>query len=82
MTVKLTVLKEDARQKDGVEYLTVSGLEAGPTPLLQVLDYGLRADESQHKGKLLGKSLELQVESIRAIFAGRPQLTGRILKVS
>ena len=82
MVVKLTVLKEDARSSNGVEYVTCTGLEASDKPMLQMLDYGLRRDEFQHKGKLLGKVLELQVETVRDVFSGRPQLTGRILKVS
>jgi len=81
--VKLTCscLAESGRTHDGVEYLTATLLETGPTPLLQLMDYGLREEEKHHKGKLQGKTIELQVETIRALFSGRPQLAGRIVAV-
>lgn len=82
MVLQVQVLAENARTHNGVEYVTVTALEIGPTPLLQMVDYGLRDEEKSHKGKLVGKSVRLQVENVRAIFSGRPQLTGRILEVS
>lgn len=82
MNIKLTVLKEDSRMSGNVEYVTVTGMEQDKNPLLQMLDYSLRADEREHKGKLVGKVIVVQVDNIRAIFAGRPQLSGKIVTVS
>jgi len=82
MTVKLRVLAENSRVANGVEYVTATGMEESDKPLLQMIDYGLRLEEMSHKGKLTGKTLELQVENVRAIFAGRPQFSGKILKVA
>jgi len=83
MQIKLQVLKEDSRVKDGIEYLTITGLEVAEKPLLQMLDYSLRPDEKEaNKGKLLGKVVTVQVENIRAIFAGRPQCSGTIVAVA
>jgi len=82
MVVRLLVLKEEVREVQDKTYITVSGSEVASPPLLQMMDYGLRLDELQHKGKLLGKTLELQVDSIPRLFSGRPHLTGKILKVS
>lgn len=79
MRIKLAVVKEDRREKDGVEYLTVTGTEVGPYAMLQFLDYGLRQDEKIHKGKLMGKTIEIQVEQVRDVFGGRPQLVGSIV---
>ncbi|HEY1663075.1 MAG TPA: hypothetical protein VGI03_11710 [Verrucomicrobiae bacterium] len=78
MFIKAQVLAEDTQTRDGVEYVTVTCMESGPKPLLQMFDYGLRADEKQHKGKLVGKLVELQVNTIRAIFSGRPQMSGHM----
>jgi len=79
MILKLQVMAEDSRVKDGVEYVTVTCMECGKTPLLQMLDYGLRREELSHKGKLVGKVVEIQIDNIRGIFSGRPQMSGRIL---
>jgi len=35
----------------------------------------------QHKGKLIGKTVTIQVTTIRSIFAGKPQLVGSIVEV-
>jgi len=75
------VLKEDSRVKDGVEYVTATVMEQGANPLLQMVDYGLRQEEKVHKGKLLGKTLKIQVDNIRSIFSGRPQISGNIVEV-
>jgi len=81
MTLKLNVLAESSRVHEGVEYTTITGMEVSDKPLLQMVDYGLREEEKLvHKGKLMGKSVLLQVESIRAIFGGRPQLVGRLVE--
>lgn len=76
MEIKALVLAEDTREKDGVEYVTVTCMESSPKPLLQMFDYGLRQEEKLHKGKLLGKQVTLHVNTIRAIFSGRPQMSG------
>lgn len=78
MTLSATVLAESVQTRDGKEYVTVTAMEASPKPLLQMFDYTLRDDERDHKGKLVGKTVELQVETVRAIFAGRPQLSGHL----
>lgn len=81
MRLKLQVLKESARTSNNVEYVTVTGMEQGAEPLLQMVDYNLRSEEAGAlKGKLTGKTVEIVVENIRGIFAGRPQLTGRIVE--
>jgi len=82
MQIKVQILSQSAQIRNGVEYVTVTGMEIGEQPLLQMVDYTLRPEESNHKGALLGKSVKLQVECVRALFAGRPQLSGRILEVS
>lgn len=82
MILKAQIMAEDVRSKDGVEYITLTAMEVSPTPLLQMFDYGLRREETAHKGKLVGKVIEIQVETIRAIFSGRPQFAGRIIKLS
>jgi len=76
-----TVLAETTQNSRGIEYHTLTALEAGPAPLLQMIDYTLRPEEAAHRGKLVGKVIVLQVESIRSLFSGRPQLAGRILEV-
>jgi hypothetical protein len=81
MVIKSTVLAENSRVNNGVEYVSVTALEFGPSPLLQMFDYGLREDEKSHKGKLVGKLVTIQVETIRSIFSGRPQLVGKLLSV-
>jgi len=81
MTLTLSVVAESSRTNKGVEYTTLTAIETGANPLLQMLDYGLRPEEASHKGKLVGKTVRLQVESVRALFGGRPQLSGRILEV-
>jgi len=82
MVLNVTVLNETTQNSSGREFVTVTGIEQGPKPLLQMVDYGLRADELAHKGKLVGKVVTIQVESVRALFAGRPQLVGRIESVN
>lgn len=74
-------MKEETQTSKGVEYPTISVREVGDHPMLQIFDYGLRRDEQDHKGKLVGKELELYVENVRSIFAGRPQINGKILAV-
>lgn len=80
MMIRMEVMSEDSRSSGGKEYCSITGREVGTkTPLLQFLDYSIRDEEKQHRGKLVGKTVEIHVEQIRAIFAGRPQLTGKIL---
>lgn len=81
MIISITILAETVQTRNGVEYVTVTGMEAGQTPMLQMLDYGLRTEEREHKGKLVGKQVQIQLESVRALFSGRPQLSGKILSV-
>jgi hypothetical protein len=78
MELQAQVLAEDVRVSNGVEYVTVTCMESSPNPLLQMVDYNLRQDEKQHKGKLVGKLVKLKVQTIRAIFSGRPQLSGSL----
>jgi len=78
MTFTGKVLAENCSTRDGIEYVTVTALESGMTPLLQMCDYTLRREEMTHKGKLLSKEIAVQVESIRSIFGGRPQLVGKL----
>jgi len=78
MQLKLRILAESSRTYNGVEYTTATGMESGPSPLLQMVDYGLREEEKQHKGKLVGKEIVVRVEFIRDMFSGRPQCVGRI----
>jgi len=82
MQLQIQVLKESSRQNQNVEYVTITGMESGPEPLLQMVDYNLREDEKPYKGKLVGKVVAVQVENIRALFGGRPQLVGKIVNVS
>jgi len=81
MQFKGTVLKEETRVADGVEYVTVTLLEDSPTPLLQMVDYSLSLEERVHKGKLMGKKITIEVHNFRSIFAGRPQATGKLLEI-
>lgn len=81
MQTKVTVLAETVQTRDGVEYVSVTCMEAGPEPLLQMFDYGLRQEEKIHKGKLVGKTMVLKWDNIRSIFSGRPQVNGRIVSV-
>ncbi|HEY5296868.1 MAG TPA: hypothetical protein VIK59_02990 [Verrucomicrobiae bacterium] len=81
MEIQAEVLAEDVRRKDDVEYVTVTCREIASKPLLQMFDYGLRREEMHHKGKLVGKTVKLHVNTIRAIFAGRPQMSG-VLELS
>lgn len=78
MKIKAVVLAEDMQVRDGVEYVSITCMEQGENPLLQMFDYGLREEERIHKGKLLGKSVELQVSTIRSLYAGRPQTIGHM----
>lgn len=82
MILDMTVLAETSQVKDGVEYVQLSALESGATPLLQVCDYSLAPDETGHKGKLVGKVIRIQVNTIRSLFSGRPQMSGKILSVN
>ena len=82
MKLTVEVLAEDVQHRDGVEYVTVTCRELGSTPLLQMVDYGLQREEMSHKGKLVGKTVDLQIKTIRAIFSGRPQMVGTLLTVS
>lgn len=79
MRIEATVVAEDAQVRNGIEYVTITCMERGTEPLLQMFDYSLREDERLHKGKLMGKPVAIQVQTIRAIFAGRPQMSGRLL---
>jgi hypothetical protein len=82
MNIKAQVLAEDVQVRDGVEYVTVTVMELDANPLLQMFDYGLRQDERPiYKGKLVGKTVKLQIQTIRAIFAGRPQMQGHLVEV-
>jgi len=81
MNVRCLILAENVNTRDGVEYVTVTGMEQGVKPLLQMFDYTLTKTELEHKGKLVGKIVELQVETIRAIFSGRPQFNGHLTVV-
>lgn len=78
MTLTAKVLKETTNSRDGVEYVTLTALEESANPLLQMFDYTLRREELVHKGRLVGKVVTLQVETIRAIFSGRPQFNGQM----
>jgi len=78
MILQAQVLAEDVQEREGVEYVTITCMETGVTPLLQMFDYGLRADEKIQKGKLVGKQVTLRINTIRAIFAGRPQMNGHL----
>jgi len=78
MQIQATVLKEETRVADGVEYVTVTCLEDSPTPLLQMVDYSLSLEERVHKGKLMGKKIKIQVDNFRSIFAGCQQATGTL----
>lgn len=80
MLLNLQILAENVQTRNNVEYVTVTGMETGPTPLLQMVDYGLREEEKPLKGKLVGKTISIQVESVRALFSGRPQLSGRLVQ--
>lgn len=81
MQVTALTLAESVQTRDGVEYTTVTAMEQGPAPLLQMFDYTLRADELAHKGKLVGKVIVMRWDTIRALFSGRPQIIGAILSV-
>jgi len=78
MKLEATVLAETVQVRDGVEYVTLTCMEMSTSPLLQMFDYGLRAEEKALKGTLIGKQVQLQVDTIRALFAGRPQMVGRM----
>lgn len=79
MFIKAQVLAEDVQTRDGIEYVSVTCRELDDKPLLQMFDYSLRQDEKQHKGTLTGKTVGLQVANIRAIFSGRPQMSGHLV---
>jgi len=79
MKISANVLAEDVQVRDGIEYVTITCMETGAQPLLQMFDYGLRVDEKHLKGQLLGKPVSLQINTIRALFSGRPQMVGHIL---
>jgi hypothetical protein len=81
MLLKAQVLAEDIQTRDSVEYVSATCMELGPNPLLQMFDYGLRREEASHKGKLVGKTVELQIKTIRFIFSGRPQMSGNIVSI-
>jgi hypothetical protein len=81
MELKAEVLAEDVQTREDVEYVTLSCRELGDKPLLQMLDYGLRREEMSQKGKLLNKTVLLHIQTIRAIFAGRPQCQGHLTLV-
>lgn len=81
MVTDSQVLAENVQTRDGVEYVSVVCMESSATPLLQMFEYGLRADEKTYKGQLLGKRIKLKWENIRAIFGGRPQVSGKILEI-
>jgi len=81
MTIRLMVLHETSRESKGVTYHTATGIEAGDEPLLQMLDYGLREEEQNYKGKLKGKTVTIKVEAFRDVFGGRPQVSGKIVEV-
>jgi len=78
MKLRSVILAENVNTRDGIEYVTVTGMEQGEKPLLQMFDYTLNKADLEHKGKLVGKSVEIQVETIRAIFSGRPQFNGHL----
>jgi hypothetical protein len=82
MEMKSEVLAEDVRivgeGANAVEYVSLTCREIAPKPLLQMYDYGLRREEMQHKGKLVGKTVILHINTIRALFAGRPQMVGTL----
>lgn len=82
MKIEALVLAEDVQTRDGVEYVSCTCMERGTDPLLQMFDYSLREDERVHKGKLLGKELVIRVNTIRSIFAGRPQMQGKLVQVN
>jgi len=83
MLLQLTILAETVQVREGREFVTVTGIEQGTAPMLQMVDYTLKADEAaQHKGKLVGKGVSLHVESVRALFSGRPQLNGRLVSAN
>lgn len=79
--IKAEVLQEDCQVSKGVEYPQVTVRELGDSPLLQMVDYGLRRDEAHLKGKLRGKVVEIRIDTVRSIFAGRPQVAGMLLNV-
>jgi len=78
MEILAKVLAESSQEKDGKEYVQVTCMEENAKPLLQMFDYSLRQDEKAFKGKLVGKLVKLTVTNIRAIFAGRPQMSGSL----
>jgi len=78
MNITAQVLKEVSQTRNGIEYVQIVCLETGKDPLLQMFDYSLSADEKIHKGKLEGKIVSLQIDTIRAIFSGRPQMSGKM----
>jgi len=83
MVLKAECVKEDVRVSDGTEYITATCREVGNDhAMLQFFDYSLRETEKHLKGKLVGKVLTLHWESVRSIFATRPQVSGQIMDVS
>jgi len=80
--IKAEVLQEDCQVSKGVEYPQITVRELGETPVLQMIDYGLRRDEAHLKGKLRGKVVEIRIDTFRSIFAGRPQVAGMLVNVA
>jgi hypothetical protein len=78
MQIESQVMAEQVQTRNGIEYVTVTCMERGASPLLQMFDYTLRDEEKEHKGKLIGKNVLLKVNTIRAIFSGRPQMSGSL----
>jgi len=79
MRIEATVLAEDARASGGVEYVTITCMERGDEPMLQMFDYTLRENEKELKGKLKGKAVSLVVANVRSVFNGRPQFSGKLI---
>ena len=78
MQIESQVMTEQVQIRNGIEYVTVTCMERGVSPLLQMFDYTLRDDEKEHKGKLVGKNVLIKVSTIRGIFSGRPQMSGTL----
>lgn len=86
MKVTAIVIKEfkdkPYRSKGGQEIqpLMLTCMEQpGPEAMSNTFDYGLRDDEREHFGKLTGKTVQVVVETVAAIFSGRPRFRGHLI---
>lgn len=85
MRVKAIVIKEykdrpykSKKGEEVVPFMVTCIEQPGPDALSNTFDYGLAETEKVHFGKLTGKTVDVIVETVAAIFSGRPRFRGRL----